>query len=254
MKIITVNINKGGPGKTTFSDKFSEYLRKKYRVLVLDFDDSANLTNRYGHFEKQENTIISLFTGGAVEPVTVAENLDLIAGHRDVEILKEKVNTKRRREEIFGKWLAENEAELESKYDYIIIDTENDEGILTQNAIIVSDLVVGLAEPSKDSFIALNSLRDFVNDLNHDFDGNTQLAFVANKINLAERASKDLLEDLSEFPEYVGYLPRRTILADETPLFSRKLNSSQMAVKEQVSELFEKVLALLEHDEEVVYG
>lgn len=254
MKIITINVNKGGPGKTTFAKRFAEYLRRTKRVLLLDFDDSANLTNCYGYFDNYENTIINLFDKGNATPVNVAHNLDLIAGHREVELLKEKVNSKRRREELFGRWLAENESELESKYDYIIIDTENDEGILTQNAIIVSDLVIGIAEASKDSFLALSNLREFVNDLNHDFDGNTQLAFVANKINLAERASIELLEDLQEYPEYIGYLPRRTILTDETPIFSGKLIASHQIVREQMCQVFEHVLSLLDRNEEVSYG
>ena len=243
MKIITINVNKGGAGKTTFAHNFAEWLRKKERVLLLDFDDSVNLTHRYGYFSDIKATVVSLFSEGVVEPIQVAERLDLIAGHKNVELLKEKVNMKRRREELFGKWLAENQKELESKYDYIIIDTENDEGILTKNAIIVSDLVVGIAEASKDSVVALSSLREFVNDLNHDFEGNTQLAFVANKINLTEAASKELLEVLKDYPEYSGYLPRRTILADERSIYDQQLTREQDKIKRQVSHVFAKILA-----------
>ena len=232
MKIITINVNKGGAGKTTFAHNFAEWLRKKERVLLLDFDDSVNLTHRYGYFSDIKATVVSLFSEGVVEPIQVAERLDLIAGHKNVELLKEKVNMKRRREELFGKWLAENQKELESKYDYIIIDTENDEGILTENAIIVSDLVVGIAEASKDSVVALSSLREFVNDLNHDFEGNTQLAFVANKINLTDvKTGKTQVTDIlgvvenNANPNYV----RRNIITKgavvETPEGNAKVTS-----------------------------
>ncbi|WP_460059508.1 ParA family protein, partial [Pseudolactococcus yaeyamensis] len=69
MKIITINVNKGGAGKTTFAHNFAEYLKQNYRVLLLDFDDSANLTNRYGYFDKLENTVISLFEQTVARPV-----------------------------------------------------------------------------------------------------------------------------------------------------------------------------------------
>ena len=236
MKIVTVNVNKGGAGKTTLSFNLAEHLRKESRVLLLDFDDSANLTNRYGYYQNMENTVINLFDRKQVVPVHAADNLDLIAGHREVELLKERLATRRRREYIFGQWLAENEDELAEKYDYIIIDTENDEGILTLNAIIVSDVVIGVAEASKDSFLGLISLRKFVNDLNNEFEGNTELLFVANKIS-HDNPSKELLEDLAEYPEYVGYMPQRTILKDNKSIFS-STNYRDKIVANQMAELF----------------
>ncbi|TYC47991.1 ParA family protein [Weissella muntiaci] len=236
MKIITVNVNKGGAGKTTLSFNMAEYMRKESRVLLLDFDDSANLTNRYGYFQNMENTVIDLFDKKQVTPIHAAENLDLIAGHREVELLKERLSSRRRREYIFGSWLAENEEWLADNYDYIIIDTENDEGILTLNAIVVSDVVIGVAEASKDSFLGLVSLRKFVTDLNKEFEGNTQLLFVANKIS-NDNPSKDLIEDLSEYEEYAGYMPQRTILKDNKSIFSSK-NYRDKAVANQMAELF----------------
>ncbi|GAK31323.1 hypothetical protein WOSG25_090200 [Weissella oryzae SG25] len=236
MKIVTVNVNKGGAGKTTLSFNLTEYMRKESRVLLLDFDDSANLTNRYGYFEDKKNTVINLFDKKEIEPIHVAENLDLIAGHKEVELLKERLASRRRREYIFGTWLAENEEWLTKTYDYIIIDTENDEGLLTLNAIIVSDIVIGVAEASKDSFLSLISLRKFVTDLNVEFNGDTKLIFVANKIS-NDNPSKELIEDLSEYEEYAGYMPQRTVLKDDKSIFSSK-NYRDKVVAKQMAELF----------------
>ena len=76
-----------------------------------------------------------------------------------------------------------------------------------------------------------------------DFEENTQLAFVANKINLTEAASKELLEVLKDYPEYSGYLPRRTILADERSIYDQQLTREQDKIKRQVSHVFAKILA-----------
>lgn len=171
----------------------------------------------------------------------MGDNFDLIAGHSSVEQLKERLNSRRRREYIFGKWLALNEEELSKKYDYIVIDTENDEGILTQNALIVSDLVLGVAEASKDSFLALVALKKFVKELNDDFNSEIKLALIANKINLSENASKDLLAELQSYPEYLGYLPRRTRIADDKAVFS----TTDEVLKEQLRAIFEKVIEVV---------
>lgn len=241
MKIITVNVNKGGAGKTTLAFNLAEYLKTNHRVLLLDFDDSTNLTNRYGHYTNLNNTVVNLFENGDVSPIKLADNFDLIAGHSSVEQLKERLNSRRRREYIFGKWLALNEEALSEKYDYIVIDTENDEGILTQNALIVSDLVLGVAEASKDSFLALVALKKFVQELNDDFNSETKLALIANKINLSENASKDLLAELQGYPEYLGYLPRRTKIADDKAVFS----TTDEVLKEQLRAIFEKVIEVV---------
>ncbi|MDR0200274.1 MAG: ParA family protein [Streptococcaceae bacterium] len=249
MKIITINVNKGGAGKTTVAHNFAEYLAKDSRVLLMDFDDSANLTHRYGEFDKSENTVIGLFETGKVTPVNVTakeqKSLSLIAGHQEVEVLKERLNTRRRREYIFGKWLAENIEQLEKDYDYMVIDTENDEGILTVNALLVSDVVLGIAEASKDSVTALARLREFVDDINHDFESDIHLYFIGNKINLSEKASNDLLTALNNFDGYLGYLPRRTLLADDVTIFNSD-NPKAAETVAQVTEVFDKIKEKLE--------
>jgi chromosome partitioning protein len=243
MKIITVNVNKGGAGKTTLAYNLAEYLQQRARVLLLDFDDSANLTNRYGDFERTDQTVVGLFDHGIVEPVKITDCLDLIAGHKAVELLKERLSTRRRREEIFGRWLAMNEAELEAKYDYIVIDTENDEGLLTINALIVSDFVIGVAEPSKDSFLALLNLRRFITVLNDEFNWHAKLLLVANKINLSENASLELLQDLSEDNDYIGYLPQRTLLKENQSIFMMAAHGKTIGVLHQVTTLFDQLVA-----------
>lgn len=252
MRIITMNVNKGGAGKTTLAHNFAEYLALEHPVLLLDFDDSANLTHRYGNFKNMENTVISLFDTGFAQPINVNFNLDLIAGSPKVEMLKERVFSKRRREELFGRWIAANYEQLEKNYDYIVIDTENDEGILTTNAILVSDCVVGVAEPSKDSVKALPNLREFVNDLNHDFETEISVAFVANKIDLSENSSKDLIKAMQEEDDYMGYLPRRTFLLDNEVVASMKRTAANVSDLNMIFSVFKKLKTKL--DEEDAHG
>ncbi|CUW04836.1 ParA [Leuconostoc inhae] len=215
--------------------------------MLLDFDDSVNLTHRYGQYPVMANNVINLFEKGEVSPIKISDNLDLIAGHKDVALLKQRLNERRRREYIFGNWLANHEAELIASYDYVIVDTENDEDILTLNALLVSDIVVGVGEPSKDSFLALLSLQHFVKVLNEEFKATAQLVMVGNKINLSENNSKELLEDLSNYPEYIGYMPERTALANETSVFSN--DSHNKLVRKQLTNLFDKLCDVARNQE-----
>ncbi|MBB5887622.1 ParA family protein [Lactovum miscens] len=241
MKILTINVNKGGAGKTTLAHNLAEYFALDSKVLLFDFDDSANLTHRYEEFDGIKNTVIKLFDGGVDEPIKLSANLSLYAGSSQVEQLKEQLNSRRRREYLFGKWLGENYDRLESEYDYLVIDTENDEGILTVNALIATDMVLGIAEASKDSVTALGRLKKFVSEINQDFERNITLKFVANKINFAETASKDLLDALESYPEYLGYLPRRTVLANDVALVNQPFNKVDDETYAIVIGLFETI-------------
>lgn len=220
MKILTININKGGTGKTTLAHNFAEYLSKNNKVLLIDFDDSCNLTGRYDVTPKEVNTIISLFDKEYVEPIKINDNLDLICSFIGVSDLKERQNNRRRREYTFGKWIAKNYDELSKNYDYIVVDTENDEGVLTINALIVSDVVLAPAEPSKDAVEGLIKLKYLVSELNNDFDLNTKLFYLGNRINFSENSSKHFIEALEKKDEYIGYIPRRTIIGDDISVFN----------------------------------
>lgn len=239
MKILTININKGGTGKTTLAHNFSEFLAKKNKILLMDFDDSCNLTGRYDVVPTEENTIISLFDKEFVNPIKISDNLDLVCSFHGVSELKERQNGRRRREYALGKWIAKNYDKLSSTYDYIIIDTENDEGILTTNALIVSDIFLGVAEPSKDAVEALIKLKYFVNDLNNDFNQNARLLFLGNRINFSENSSKDFIEALEKKEEYIGYIPRRTIIGDDLAIFNNP-KADKNLVKE-IETLFLKI-------------
>jgi hypothetical protein len=96
---------------------------------------------------------------------------------------------------------------------------------------------------------ALARLKEFVRELNDDFDSHLQLWFVANKINFSEKASNDLLVTLEDYPEYMGYLPRRTSLANETSIFTLP-KVQDTATFKQVSELFLKIKLQLDKEAE----
>ncbi len=242
MLMISTNSDKGGVGKTTTTKNLAEYLRLKSKVLLIDLDDSANLSTCYGQFDDTTNTVIDLFDKGVVNPYHIKENLDLIPGHKLVSALKERLISRRQREIILARWVAKNYEWLSREYDYILIDTENDEGILTQNALIASDIVISVAMPGEDDFEAALNLSTFVNELNSDFDTTTQVLLIANRIDKRANRSKELIETLEQFDNYVGYMPQLDILYEKQSVFVSDAAKRNKAGFESITTFFDNLL------------
>ena len=142
MKIISVSNIKGGVGKSSTVATLAAGLSQKgYRVLMVDSDPQTNLTMCF--LPEQPDEAPSLYhiygNGRKIEDVrtVINDRLDLIAGdfslcNADMEFLKA------------GrlKMLAKAFKELRTDYDFIIIDTPPNLGILSLNALIASECVI----------------------------------------------------------------------------------------------------------------
>ncbi|WP_240321736.1 ParA family protein [Streptococcus intermedius] len=101
-KIYTTNIKKGGVGKTTitFNSAFFLVEKKNKRVLLIDMDDSCNLTKRFSDYYQEpiprEATVAEFFTGtGKPSPLSIQEGMDLIAGAEGLSTLSTEVEKRK---------------------------------------------------------------------------------------------------------------------------------------------------------------
>lgn len=137
--IISINNQKGGIGKTTTVQSLGAGLvLKGYKVLVIDLDPQGNLTYTTGA-NGQENTIYEVLKGTASidETIQAIGGLEIIPSNillsgADIEF------TFTGREHL----LKEAIGSLKTSYDYILIDTPPSLGILTVNALTISDKVI----------------------------------------------------------------------------------------------------------------
>lgn len=142
MKIISIANIKGGAGKTTTAAVLSVGLTDRgYRVLAVDSDPQTNLTMCF--IQEQPDDIPSLYhvysNGKSIDDVKVAikSNLDLVIGN--FELCNADMQfTKAGRLKMLQKAVKN----LNIKYDFIIIDTSPNLGILSLNAFLASDYVV----------------------------------------------------------------------------------------------------------------
>lgn len=241
MRVITVNINKGGTGKSTFSYNFTKWLSniKEKKVLLIDGDSSCNLS--YSFNKHSERTIFDVFESGKFDVVHIDKNLDFINGSA---LLTDDTLELRRQQNnclIMFMWIADN-IEILSNYDFIIIDTHNDASLVTSNFIAVADLVLGISEPSRNGYRAWLELQATIDDLKENVvDIMTRKSYVqaepyliGNKIEHIGNTSKDFLNLISEDKRYIGYLPKKELLAKslllDKDIFEQK---KKMTVSEQ---------------------
>lgn len=158
-KVIAFYLDKGGTGRTTHSYNFAGYcadvLNKK--VLVIDGDRSKNLSDTF--CIDGEVTIADVFKTGQFKAYKTSNpNIDIISGDEtftDEGVDIDNAGTKYME---FITWIDAHKEILDKKYDFIIIDTCNDDSKVTRNLLAATHLVVNVATPDGDSFKAISAL------------------------------------------------------------------------------------------------
>ena len=224
LKTLTVNIEKGGTGKSSTVYNVAEKVSKIASVLLIDQDKSGNLTDRYSKYDyglmKDENKISNLYKGKNLEPIHIHKNLDLLAGGHELADMEDFIRDKRNHGLILFSWFVKNIEVLQNKYDYIFIDTHNDTSLITQNAWAVSDIILGVSDPSMDGFKALLKLGRDIDTLRKELvevrTGESYLIadyyFIGNKVKHNTNSSKEFLEIISKEPNYLGYIPDKELI------------------------------------------
>lgn len=142
MEVISIANVKGGVGKSTVSGTLSAGLcLKGYKVLMIDSDPQTNLTMSF--LKEQADGIPSLYhvysDGTSLDKakIPIGEGLDLIPG--DFELCNADMQfLKAGRLKILQKALKN----MESEYDFVIIDTSPYLGVLSLNAFLASTYII----------------------------------------------------------------------------------------------------------------
>ena len=159
MKIIAFGTLKGGTGKTTVAYNVGGILAEEHKVLFVDMDPQANLSDNAGidTTDKTAPSIRDVFMNpGVVKPSAVITkapmwqlpNLDVISSHIRLTATELQLVATPGRERIFQKWVERNRAVLE-QYDYIIMDTNPSMGIVNQNAFMAADEIILVSDVSQ---------------------------------------------------------------------------------------------------------
>lgn len=163
MKVLVVANKKGGVGKTTTALALSSGLvRRGYSVLAIDMDSQCNLSST----SKSEKGVVDIWDvllqreniNDAIQER--ADSYDLICGNSKLADA-DKVMTEQGREYR----LSESLEQLTKPYDFIVIDTPPNLGILVTQAMTAADKLLIAAQAdaySADGLMALYRSVDLV--------------------------------------------------------------------------------------------
>lgn len=173
--IIAIANHKGGVGKTTSTQNIGVALsRLKHKVLLIDLDPQANLSDAFG-FEDVEVSIYDALTEKATLPiVSISDTLDLCPANLDLSVAEVELSGVTGREYVL-KDLIET---VKKDYDYILVDCPPSLGLLTINALTASTEVYIPLDAQYFSMKGLDKLMYIINQIKKRLNKDVQVAGV----------------------------------------------------------------------------
>lgn len=159
-KIIAVLNHKGGVGKTTTTINLAAALQqKKKRVLAIDMDGQANLTESFGLSIEEEQTVYGAMKGKYPLPlVETAGGVTVVPSYLDLSAAEAELINEPGRELILSGLIAKSLDHR--KFDYILIDCPPSLGLLTLNALTAADYLI---IPVQAQFLAMRGMAKIMN-------------------------------------------------------------------------------------------
>jgi len=155
-KIISISNHKGGVGKTTSAINIGAGLNKLgKKVLLIDLDPQANLSQSLGLIEPEQTIYGALRGEYKLQPIAIVKGLDVIPSTLDLSGAEVEMSGEAGREYI----LKELIDPISSSYDYIIIDSPPSLGLLTINSFTASDEIL---IPLQAQYLALQGLTKLI--------------------------------------------------------------------------------------------
>lgn len=145
-KMITVTTNKGGVLKTSLSTNLAGIYSQKGKVLVIDADNQGNVALSFGkNPDEYENTLYDVLVhgvdyGDAI--YKVSKNIDILPSNDEMAFFDFDILTNIRNYPKPFDLMRENLEGVESFYDYILIDTPPNLGLVHGNVLCFSNDVL----------------------------------------------------------------------------------------------------------------
>lgn len=196
-KVIAFQIVKGGTGKTSLA--YSVGVRANLygaRVLFIDLDQQANLTQALGISAEEVPVMIDIIKEGRdirEAIVSLNDGLDLIPSRIENAILD---NTLMLQREPLDRVFKDRIRPLLNQYDLIIIDCPPALGQSVAAATLSSDMIIAPVTPEEFALSGLKISTEEISDIESKYNKKIELKLVLNKFDTRTSLSHEVLSQL----------------------------------------------------------
>jgi chromosome partitioning protein len=153
MRIIAIVNHKGGVGKTTTTLNLGKALSLQgKKVLLIDLDPQANLSQSVGIDDPKENIYHALCENIKLPITLITENFFICPADLGLSGAEAKLQS----EQVMGYFKLKNLLPNSQDFDFVLIDCPPSLGILTINALLAANEVIIVTEPQ---FLAIKGLQ-----------------------------------------------------------------------------------------------
>jgi len=230
MDIIAISNLKGGCAKTTTAVNLAGCLAELNRkVLVIDLDPQGN-ASQWLSLEGQSNlNSLDLFSDkekieNLVQP-SLTDNVDLISANPDLSSLEKSLAGEFAIESILKRRLSQLPP---STWDFVLIDTPPTLGLLTVNALVAAEQLIIPVSTHVLTLAGVAQLMGVIEKIKANLNPKLHiLGFLASRVNLRTRHSREVLETLNE--HFIGKVfdsfIRENIKLAEAPSYKKPIIS-----------------------------
>lgn len=252
--VISIVNQKGGVGKTTTAQALAREFAKTNKVLLIDFDGQATLTELMdlnNHFDNEfikdymsTESIVKIFERASIEPLDITgilkdENGKSIVAVDELHFIPSPGNSivaaaesvSGGKDMLLNKYLQK----VKDDYNYVIIDALPSVSTLFRNVLLASDALIVAIQTKTNAIAGANGFLQVLNDVLEDYDKTYNHLFILPTMyNKQRRDDKETLAEImgsymTSLKTYssIGKIP--TTLLEEIP--DRTVFSNAQAVR-----------------------
>lgn len=221
MKIIGIANQKGGVGKTTTTASLAtELALQGYRTLIVDADPQANVTQVFLTSDTVKTSLANVLIGYPnPEPSTILEQR-LTTVIEDLDIVPATISLANfdREPPVAIKRLRSALRDIQDEYDFVVIDTPPNFGLLLSAGLMASDYVLIPVQAAPFALAGLNDLLQVIDDIKDLNERLKILGAICTRYDKRTRISKQSYEKLLELNEEIDLHIFETIINQDTNL------------------------------------